>query len=68
MNDEIFNLQLRKFLKKVGVGSQSAIENAVRDALASGRISGNEVLKARMVLTIEEIGLKHEVEGEIALS
>ncbi len=68
MNDETFNLQLRKFLKKVGVSSQSAIENAVRDALASGRISDNEVLKARMVLTIEEVGLKHEVEGEIALS
>ncbi len=68
MDEETFNLQLRKFLKKVGVSSQSAIENAVREALAAGRIGEDEVLKARMVLTIEAVGLEHEVEGEIALN
>ena len=40
MNEETFNLQIRKFLKKVGVTSQREIEKAVRDAVASGALSG----------------------------
>ena len=35
MNEETLNIELRKFLKQVGVTSQRAIEVAVRDALAA---------------------------------
>jgi hypothetical protein len=65
MNEDIFNMSLRKFLKQVGVTSQRAIEIAVRDAAAKGRIKGP--LKARMTLSIDSIGLQHKVEEEIEL-
>ena len=58
---EDFNMSMRKFLKQVGVTSQQAIEEAMRKA---GDTSG-KTFKAKMVLTIEELDLKHEVEGKI---
>jgi len=68
MNEESFNMSLRKFLKVVGVTSQQEIEKAVRGALESGKLKGNEELKARMVLTIEQAGLTHKVDGTIDLA
>jgi hypothetical protein len=67
MNEDLFNSSLRKFLKQVGVTSQREIEKAVRDALAAGRIKGNEKLQAKMVLTIAAVGLTHEVNDQIDL-
>ena len=67
MDEDRFNMELRKFLKTVGVTSQREIENAVREALAGGKVKGKETLKARMVLTVPAIGLKHEIDGTIAL-
>jgi hypothetical protein len=67
MNDDVLNTSLRKFLKTVGVTSQREIENAVRAAVKSGEIMGNEALKAEMVLTIGDIGLKHTIDGTIEL-
>ena len=68
MNEDVFNMELRKFLKKVGVTSQREIEQAVRAAVASGRLSGKEVLTARVRLTVEGAGLATDIDGEIALS
>lgn len=59
MSDE-FNMSLRKFLKQVGVTSQSAIEEAVRSAE-----SGGKSYAVKAVITIEELGLTHEVTGQI---
>ncbi|PWC41118.1 DUF6494 family protein [Azospirillum sp. TSO22-1] len=67
MNDDTFNMNVRKFLKVVGVTSQREIEHAVGNALAAGRLKGNERLQARVVLTIDGLDLSHEVKGEIAL-
>ena len=67
MNEDRFNLSVRKFLKEVGVTSQRVIENAVRDAVKSGRIAGNETLRARMTLEVEDITVRHVVEGEIGI-
>lgn len=67
MNDDTFNMGVRKFLKVVGVTSQREIERAVGEALAAGRLKGNETLQARVVLTIDGLDLTHEVKGEIAL-
>ena len=46
MNEDIFNMAVRKFLKKVGVTSQREIEQAVREAVQAGRLAGIEVLDA----------------------
>ena len=67
MNEDIFNASLRGFLKKVGITSQREIEKAVRDAVASGRIKGNEKLPAKVVLTIGGVSLSQEISGEIEL-
>jgi hypothetical protein len=65
MNEDILNASLRKFLKTVGITSQREIENAIRKAVADGQIKGSKVLRAQMVLTINDINLNHKVEGDI---
>jgi hypothetical protein len=67
MNEDHFNIELRKFLKTVGVTSQREIEKAVRSAALSGKLTPGAALKAKMRLTIAEIGLAHEIDGEIAV-
>ena len=67
MDEDVFNMSLRKFLKQVGVTSQRAIETAVRAAEANGQIKGKGPLQARMTLVIDSIGLRHEIEEEIEL-
>jgi hypothetical protein len=68
LDEDRFNIEVRKFLKEVGITSQREIERAVRDALASGQIKGSEKLKVSARIQIEGVGLDHKVEGEIALS
>ncbi|MCK1708754.1 MULTISPECIES: DUF6494 family protein [unclassified Bradyrhizobium] len=67
MNEDQFNASLRKFLKRVGVTSQREIEKAVRDAIAAGRIKDHEKLNAKIVLTIDSVGLVYEVNDTIEL-
>jgi hypothetical protein len=67
MNDEKFNNGMRKFLRTVGVTSQQEIEKAVRAAIDSGKIKGNETLSAKMVLTVGGVDLSHEVKGDLEL-
>ncbi|MEJ2122976.1 MAG: DUF6494 family protein [Alphaproteobacteria bacterium] len=63
MQMERFNISMRKYLKEVGVTSQQAIEEVVREE----NLAGKGTLKVKMVLTGEGTGLKHVVEGEIEL-
>jgi uncharacterized protein DUF6494 len=67
MNEETFNSSLRKFLKTLGVGAQREIEKAVRQALADGRLKGNEKLPASATITITALGFTHEVKGTLEL-
>ncbi|MGC3874527.1 DUF6494 family protein [Halomonas sp. GXIMD04776] len=67
MNEETFNLSIRKFLKKVGIGSQREIEQAVGKAIEEGRLKGNESLPARMTLEVGDLNLKIDFEGSVEL-
>jgi len=67
MDEDRFNMEIRKFLKTVGVTSQREIERAVRAALASGKVKAGAKLTAKVTLTLPEIGLAHEIDGTIAL-
>lgn len=67
MDEDLFNMELRKFLKKVGVTSQREIEQSIRKAVESGALSGNETVKAKVTVTLEGLDLHHEIEGEIGL-
>ena len=67
MDEEVFNIQLRKFLKKVGIQSQREIEQAVRTGVDSGSLSGDEKLKASLLLRVPEAGVEITIEDDIAL-
>ncbi len=68
MDEEVFNLEVRKFLKKVGIQSQREIEHAVRYNIEKGTLSGTETLSASVVLLVPDIGVKVSIEGEIDLT
>ena len=67
MDEDMLNMSVRKFLKKVGVTSQREIEEAVRLAVISGQLKGNEVLPATVKLTVGGIDLSVEIEGSVEL-
>jgi hypothetical protein len=67
MNEETFNLEIRKFLKRFGVSAQRAIEEAVRDGVDTGVLAGNESLQVAARLVIRALDTTHDVDGEIRL-
>jgi len=71
MDQETFNLSIRKFLKMVGVNSQREIEQAVQKALEGSpgapRLRGDETLVAKVTLEIPSLGVKVPFDGEIKL-
>jgi hypothetical protein len=67
MDQETFNISLRKFLKTVGVNSQREIEQAVARAIEAKAIEGTETLPAKMTLHIAGLQLDVAFDGEIRL-
>ena len=67
MDEDKLNIEIRKFLKKVGITSQREIEKAVRDAAAAGRLSSGQTLKARMRLEVDGVDLDVVIDGDIDL-
>jgi hypothetical protein len=67
MNEETFNMSLRKFLKTVGVNSQRDIEQAVAKAIAEGTLQGNETFPAEMRLIVGKLSLEVKFDGQIRL-
>jgi hypothetical protein len=67
MDQETFNLSIRKFLKMVGVNSQREIEQAVQRAIAAAKLKGEETLAAKVTLEIPALGVRVPFEGEIKL-
>ena len=68
MDEDVFNMQVRKFLKQVGVNAQREIETAVRAALADGRLKGDEKLAAKATISLDALGLSKDIEGSIDLA
>jgi uncharacterized protein DUF6494 len=68
VDEEAFNMSVRKFLKKLGVTAQREIELAVREQLKAGELRGDETLDTTATVTVS--GLSHDVvvTGTIALS
>ena len=67
MEEDVFNIQLRKFLKKVGIQSQREIERAVREGIAAGSVDETESLKAAVVLKVPAVGVDVTIDDEIRL-
>lgn len=63
MDEDRFNMELRKFLKQVGVTSQREIERVAREGGVKGK-----ALRLRMALTSPDApGLNHVIDAEIPL-
>ena len=67
MNEDVFNSSIRKFLKALGVTAQREIEKAVRQALADGRLKGNEKLPAKATVAITALNFTHAIDSTIEL-
>ena len=68
MNEDVFNIDLRKFLKRFGVTAQREIERAVGEAIKTGALSGSEKLVVRATLTIPDVITELRIDGEIGLA
>ena len=68
MNEETFNLGVRKFLKRFGVTAQREMEKAVADAMRTGRLTGTETLSAHATLTIDGLPMRIVIDEDIALA
>ncbi len=67
MDEEVFNQQIRKFLKKVGITSQREIEKAVRAALDKGTLDGSETLNATVTLQVSGVDVSVTIDDTIKL-
>ena len=67
MDEEVLNIQVRKFLKKVGIQSQREIEQAIKDRIKKGILTGKENLVASMLLEVPEIELRVSIDGKIKI-
>ena len=68
MDEDAFNLSVRRFLKKLGVTAQREIELGVRERLAAGDLEGEEKLSARATVTVQGVEREIVVTGDIELS
>jgi Family of unknown function (DUF6494) len=68
MDEEVFNMSVRRFLKKLGVTAQRDIELGVRQQLDAGELAGEGTLPARATVTVEGLPQEIVVTGEIQLS
>jgi len=67
MNEDTFNMEIRQFLKTVGITSQREIEHAVYKAIESGKMNGSETLNVKMTLEVSGVDVSHTITGTIAL-
>ena len=68
MNEDNLNMQIRQYLKKVGITSQRTIEQAIQMQIGSCQLTGSEQFNIKMVLSIPELDINQEINGEIKLS
>jgi Family of unknown function (DUF6494) len=68
VDEEVFNMSTRKFLKKLGVTAQREIELAVRAELEGGALQGDETLDATATVTVAGLSRNVVVTGQISLA
>jgi hypothetical protein len=68
MDEEAFNMSVRKFLKKLGVTAQREIEIAARGQLDAGELKGDETLEARATVSVRGLPDDIVVTGTIVLN
>jgi hypothetical protein len=67
MNEDSLNMDIRKFLKKVGISSQREIDQAVHKALEMGLMKDGESISLKVSLSCPELAIDHQIEDKITL-
>jgi len=67
MNEDNLNMEIRKFLKKVGITSQRIIESEINNAEKNGVISTGEEIELEMTLSINSLSTKNTISGKIKI-
>ena len=67
LNEDVLNIEIRKFLKKVGITCQREIEKSVRNAVDNSIVETDQILATTVVLEIPAVKLKYTVDGKIRL-
>ena len=68
LDEPVFNLEIRRLLKRFGIAAQREVEKVVRSKIDSGELSGDETLSASVTLTIDDLDMRFRVEDTITLS
>ncbi len=67
MDEDNLNLEIRKFLKQVGISSQREIENYIRKKFSKRSIKTGESIKVSMNLSSEDGELNHSIKEDIKI-
>ena len=67
MNEDNLNMEIRKFLKKVGISSQRIIENGIQEAINKGKVKIGDEINIEMNLSIKSLELENKVFGKIII-
>ena len=67
MNEENLNLEIRKFLKKVGISSQKIIENYITKSVGEGNLKTSDEVAIEMKMTIKDQNIEHTISDKIKI-
>ena len=67
MDEDNLNLEIRKFLKQVGISSQREIENYIRKKFSKGSIKIGESIKVSMNLSSEDGELNQTIKEDLKI-
>ena len=67
MNEDNLNMEIRKFLKKVGITSQRIIENHIYEADKNGTIKAGDEIELNMTLSIKNFQSSNSIDGKITI-
>ena len=67
MDEDNLNLEIRKFLKQVGISSQREIENYIRKKFSERSIKIGESIKVSMNLSSEDGELNHSIKEDLKI-
>lgn len=67
MNEDSLNIQIRQYLKKLGINSQRTLEQAIRDGIENGSITDTDQINVQMTLSVPQLNINQQIEGQINL-
>ena len=68
MDEDKLNIEIRKFLKKVGISSQREIENYVRKKFSEGVLKEGQSIEIKMKLSSNDGDLSHIIKDELDIN